>query len=308
MSKCPHVVDFDAVLGDLTSKLTSLRNIIYSIKVVEGVSDTAIWSEYRIQLMMILFLNYVFRTLSVNLEATIANEFIELTVKNNLGIEQKWKGKTDLKCTHPASPDIKDATATLEIKVPFNTSDPRLYHSKALQPKQQLLGQAMGLRSKLSYLTDIISVSVMHHLNDSYHLSQSVTDAEKYCLRLMLMCCGDLGRDEWTNLMQPCNEEVDLMEEDDVEHQTSDDSSIPKLPNNLSVPATAAGPFTRSPKKVDGGHKLHDVACSSFGDENGEARELQLAEYADMLRCEAKCQDRRYLGFDELQQHNCLKS
>ena len=64
------------------------------------------------------------------------------------------------------------AAATFEKKVPFADNGSRLHHSKALQPKQQLLGQAIGLLQELddtnahtlSYLTDIFAICVMYHV------------------------------------------------------------------------------------------------------------------------------------------------
>lgn len=301
-SKFPSL-DFDAVLDDLTLKLTCLRNIIYSIKVIDCVCDCAVWNGLRLQCMMMLFLNYTFEVCSVDLVAMATNnDEIELTVIDTGGGEAIWKGETVLKCSRQASTDISGATATLEMKVPSSKSG--LYQSKALQPKQQLLGQPMGLRSKLSYLTDIFSVCVMSHPNDRYYLSERVTDAKKFCLRLLLMCCGDFSSDDWIALMQDNTPLVDLYDEDDAEHQISNDPSVSDFLTNRSGTAAAAGPVTSSRTKVDAGHKMHDVACNDFGEEY----ERRLAEYADMLRWEAKCLGRSYLGFDELQHHNGLKS
>lgn len=137
-------------------------------------------SKSRIQCMMMLFLNYTFKTFFVNLVAIAAkNDEIELMVTNHEEIEEKWKGTTDLKCCHQSSSDIREATATLEMKVPSDIPDPRLYNSKG-----QLLGQAMGLKSRLSYLPDIFSVPVMTiiHLNERYYLSERAIDEKKFCL------------------------------------------------------------------------------------------------------------------------------
>ena len=225
-SKFPSL-DFENVLENFTSKLIRLRNIIYSIKVVGGISDGAVWNEMRIQCMMMLFLNYIFDVCFVDFVVTAANnDEIELQVIDIDDQPAVWKGTTDLKCSHRESTAISEATATLEMKMPFNNSDPRLFKSKALQPKQQLLGQAMGLNSKLSYLTDIFAVSVMYHLNEGYYLSERVTDARKFCLRLLLMRCGDLSSEEWISLMDNDTCPVDLSDDDGAEQQVSSDSSV----------------------------------------------------------------------------------
>ena len=88
------------------------------------------------------------------------------------------------------------------------------------------------------------------------------------------MCCGDLSSDEWITLKQDDTSPVDLNCEDDAEHQVLND----------------------------------DVACASFGYEKEEVHELRLAEYADVLRWEAKCLGRNYLGYDEIRHHNSVKS
>jgi hypothetical protein len=62
---------FDILMADLTIKLTKLRSIIYSIKVV-NVSKRAVWKETRIQSMMQLFLNYTFKAWYGNLTTIIA--------------------------------------------------------------------------------------------------------------------------------------------------------------------------------------------------------------------------------------------
>ena len=85
-------------------------------------------------------------------------------------------------------------------------------------------------------------------------------------------------------------------------------TSIPGFLAYRSVTATVAGRVTRSQTKVDGDHKMRDVACGTFGYEEEEAHERRLAGYADVLRWEAKCLGYNYLGFDELQHHNSLMS
>ena len=167
-SKLPFL-DFDVVLLDLIEKLMRLRNIIYSIKVAKNLIDGAVWSEMRIQCMMMLFLNYTFSVCCNDLTATAANRNeIELKVPGDEDhLDAIWKGYADLKCSHRDSTDFEESIATLEMKVPFNVSGSKLFKSKALQPKQQLLGQAMGVKqeherpSDLSFLTDIVAISVL---------------------------------------------------------------------------------------------------------------------------------------------------
>jgi hypothetical protein len=303
-------IEFDAVLIDLTMKLTQLRTIIYSINWVDGASDSAVWSENRIQCMMILFLNYTFKACNVLIVATAANtDAIELKVTNQDNVEVEWNGYADLKCSSPElSLDVFEAVATLEMKVPFNPSDPRLYHSKALQPKQQLLGQAMGLLQSsgrpyvISYLTDIVALSVMHHVKGKAYLSKRVTDAKAFCLRLLLMCCG-LGTDEWADLLgQVDTTAVEIDDEDDPIPSASSGSSVS---NPLANRRTEiADIHTRSQNKSGGNnHKKHNV-CDTFGYEEEEVHQRRLADITNGRRWEAKCSGFKYLGVDEMKWHD----
>ena len=145
-----------------------------------------------------------------------------------------WKGCTDLKCVRGTSTEINSATATLEMKVPFNSHDPRLYHSTAIQPKQQLLGYAMGLlRShkridNLSYLTDCFALSVMYHVEGKAWLSKRVIDAKAFCLRILLMCC-DLSTDEWRCLIPADSDCVDIGDDEDDEASSTSSKPTPTL-------------------------------------------------------------------------------
>lgn len=295
-----------------------LRNIIYSIKVAKNIIDGAVWSEMRIQCMMMLFLNYTFSVCCNDLIATAANRNdIELKVAGDEDhLDAIWKGSADLKCSHRDSTDFEESIATLEMKVPFNVSGSKLFKSNALQ-QQQLLGQAMGVKqeherpSDLSFLTDIVAISVMYRCGNEYYLSERVTDAKGYCLRLLLLCCGDLSSAEWSNLISDDTVAVDLSDEDDVDHHFTQDSSDHKLEADRSATKAATGPVTRSKAKGAGdgasGNRIHDVKCGFFGF-GEDAHYRRLAEMTAMLRWEAKCLGHQYLGFEEIQQHNSLIS
>jgi hypothetical protein len=317
---------FIILMTDLTLKLTHLRSIIYSIKWVDDVSSAAVWSENRIQCIMELFLNYTLKAWygdPTTIEATAANapvieNLIEFTVTNPDGIEVTWKGYSDLKCCHPGSPNICDAVATVEMKVPFANSDPRLFHSKALQPKQQLLGQAIGLLQAssfdhtLSYLTDIFAISVMYHIQGKAYLSKRVTDAKAFCLRLLLMCC-EISSSEWDSLLSAGMGTVDL--DDDLttlSEQTHDmelSGASSSCLSNFKSNNQAAGPTIRSKaarNRGDGHQKTTKgiVACGTIGCEEEEAHQRRLADITNVRRWEARCFGNRYLDFDELQKHN----
>jgi hypothetical protein len=317
---------FDNLIEDLATKLTHLRSIIYSIKTVGNVSTTVVWKEMRIQSMMQLFLNYTFKAWYGNLTtivATAANgknneNTIEFRETNPNGEEVVWRGCSDVKCCRPDSFNICDAVATVEMKVPFAFSDPKLFRSKALQPKQQLLGQAIGLlrasnrTHNLSYLTDIFAISVMYHIQGKAYLSRRVTDAKASCLRLLLMCC-DISSDEWNSLLQAGMGTVDL--DDDLEtlsEQTHgldlSDASSSCIPNSQAN-NQAAGPNTRSRaagNRGDGHQKTTKVkvAYGTIGCEEEEAHERRLTDITNVRRWEARCLGIRYLDFDELQHHN----
>ena len=299
--------DFDNILKDLILKLTQLRSILYSIKKLSLVRTTAVWSELTVQCMLMLFLNYTFAALGSHIQARAAN-----TLQINLidGSLKTWKGMTDLTCAHKEEVSIEKAVATLELKVPFNQSNSTLYESKAVRPKQQLLGQAMGLRQMskghsptyhLSYLTDIFALSVMYHVERKACLSTRVSDAKAFCLRLLLMCCG-LNRDELESLIPAVMTNVDLEEEDDAESPTLKN---PDTSNPLADQSDASvRSVTRSQTKYDGDHRKRGISFGTFGDEEEEAHEQRLADIADVLRWEAKCLGYVYLGIEEMRGHN----
>ena len=141
-----------------------------------------------------------------------------------------------------------------------------------------------------------------------------MTDAKGYCLRLLLLCCGDLSSAEWSDLISGDTVAVDLSDEDDVDHHFTQDSSNLKPDADRSATAAATGPVTRSKAKGAGdgarGNRIHDVICCffGFGEDEEDAHYRRLAEMTAMLRWEAKCLGHQYLGFDEIQQHNSLIS
>ena len=114
---------------------------------------------------------------------------IELDVMTD-GVPVHWSGFTDLKCCHAGSTSIHDAVATIEMKKPFAKKG--LFQTPALQPKQQLIGQALALMQKnpcaykLSFLTDLFALSVMYHVDGRLYLSRRVSDGKSLCLRLLL--------------------------------------------------------------------------------------------------------------------------
>jgi hypothetical protein len=304
-------LDFDLFLPDLTEKLKSLRSIIYSVKSIGGLRKSLVWSENTIQMMMRLFLNYTFDKCQCHMIASSANRgeinAIELTVTAPDASTTVWNGFTDLKCCMESTMDINGAISTLEMKVPFDSSG--LYRSAAPRPKQQFIGEAMGLLQgspncayNLSYLTDIFAQSVMYYTGVEAYLSNRVTDANEFCLQLLLMCCGDLSSDDWKGLMLADTViPIDFIvsNEDDIVSNEDDTVSNPEV--------ASRGPTTRSQTIGGGGHK-GNVACGTFGCKQEEAHERRLADFADMQRWEAKCEGFQYLGFEEMQQHNSIMS
>jgi hypothetical protein len=119
----------------------------------------------------------------------------------------------------------------------------------------------------------------MYHLENKAYLSERVTEVNAFCLRLLLMCCGDLSLGEWESLMLADTLTAALSDEDDT-------VSLASI--NL------------------GDHKGH-VACGTFGCDE-DAHEQRLADAADALRWEAKSDGVKYLGYHEMEQHNSLMS
>ena len=294
------------VLSDLTDKLTQLRSIIHSITWVDGVSDDARWSESRIQCMMMLFLNHTLKVCADHMEATAANaDEIYLRLDYD-GTTVTWNGHADLKCCNCQKTDNDEADATFEMKVPFGRDG--LYRSQAPQPKQQLLGQAMGLRQassasriyNLLYLTDIFALSVMYYIEGKAYLSKCVTDAKAFCLRLLLMC-HNFSPDEWNTLILAGASAVDI---------EMVDSNVSPINSNRSNTRAHGytGPVTRSKTNSDGNENARRVIHGTFGCEEEEAQERRQADIAHVLRWEAKCLGYKYLEDHEMKQHNSIVS
>jgi len=265
--------------------------------------------------MMQLFLNYTFKAWYGDsndaLEATAANsDLIQFSVIEPGGNQVNWRGYSDLKCcSRDDDCDINAATATVEMKVPFTTS---LYHSKALQPKQQLLGQAIGLMQQgnhertLSYLTDIFAISIMHYVGGAAHLSSRVTDAKSFCLRILLMCCK-LSQNECTTLTARKVVLVDLTSD-----ETDEDRELPAHVGVRTRSMKAQQDNQRAAKKTetkkDDNDKENDappeeeVVYGIIGCDEEEEHERRLVDLTNALRWEARCLGRSYLGVEELQQ------
>ena len=307
-SKFPSI-NFHQVLNDFTVKLSQLRSIIYWC--INSIDDCVSMSEMRVQCIFQLFLTDLFKACAPSMEVSAANhDLIELRVTNRDGQEVQWNGFTDLKCTNNDTTEIKTATATIEMKLPFNQKG--LYKTAAMQPKQQLLGYAMGLNEmtlielghaeyKLSYLTDLFAISVMYYIDNKAYVSERVTDAKGYCLRLLLMCCGDLSVMEWAELLGVEAQPIIVEDINDTVHPPSNigPSAYPS--------ATARGPVTCSLNNC-GGTVEKQVARGTFRCEEEEKRERDLAEYTHAMRWQAKLQGYKYLGFDDMSQHSSIMS
>ena len=107
--------------------------------------------------MMQLFVTYVFQKWNVGntspLHVGPAN--IDSLVIDFKELSVAWRGKTDLYCFRDGlDGKIYNSKAVIEMKVPFDSDS--LFHSKALQPKQQLLGQSIGLFRKKGKKTVVL--------------------------------------------------------------------------------------------------------------------------------------------------------
>ena len=308
--KIPSLDDF---LPDLEVKLAKLRSILYSIKLVEDVATNAVWHEGRVQCIMELFLNYTFETCASNLEARAANkDLIEFSIENVNNVKEKWSGFPDLKCCIKTGDydDIHKAVSTLEMKVPFGNFEPKLYHSKAMQPKQQLLGQAIGLLSDrpytLSYLTDMFAISVMHFVPGKALLSSRVTCARTFCLFLLLMCC-EISVADFDSLVSArtmC--EVDLEDEEETEGMVESAAVGGDHATGLARRGGNPGPVTRSHrqagKRCDAGLDSSGLVCGSLDCDEEAEHNRRLADITNIFRWEAKALGYTYFGPDELRQ------
>jgi hypothetical protein len=301
------------IIKDISEKLAQIRSIFFSITRIDNLASNATWSEIRVQCIMQLFLNYIFKMWfdGVDIVVTAANEnLIELIVVDKNGAKVKWSGYSDIKCT-PVGVNILQAYAIIEMKVPLNAKS--LFHSKALGPKQQLLGQTMGLLQqsntestfKLSFLTDMFALSVMHHVSGQVHLASRVTDEKGFCLRLLLMFC-DLESLDLTGLMRNdvgavCITEEELLSEDSLLPESKEDV----FPSSEILPPAKCSRCD-SEKKDRSGNENNAALCFSFGYDYEAAREEWLDTILSVRRWEAKCLGINYLGFDELQGLNSL--
>jgi hypothetical protein len=297
-------VPFVEILETLTARLTNLRSIIYSGKWVTGISNV-VWSEMRLQALMELFLNDMFDVCGSALIATGANsEAIEFTVDN-----VSWRGFTDIKCCQmETSLNLEVAEATLEMKVAFSPHSSRLFHSEAVGPKQQLFGQAFGLLTNerthvLSYLTDIIALSIMYYVEGVAYLSERVTDEKAFCLRLMLQCC-DLSTKDWSALLPAegtCSN-VSLSD-DEVVSQAGASSSG----GGATRQSAMLQRQTRSMSSADGASGKENSAGTyhTLGCEAQDTSERRMADICSLQVWEAKCFSRGvpYLGIDALNAH-----
>jgi hypothetical protein len=223
---------FDDFLLDLTEQLDKLRSIIYCRYIL---CSKRLWNETtHIQPMMQLFITYLLKKWNVdeNARLNVAPANLDkLSIKFS-EVSINWSGKTDLYCfSNDSEDDIYNSKAVFEMKVPFDRKS--LFHSKALQSKQQLLGQSVGLfrkqpktenRHTKSYLTDIFAISMLCYIKDVVYLAERVVDSKSFCLRLLLMCC-ELTNEEWEKLLPKdlCDVELD---KDIDEHGDVDDRSL----------------------------------------------------------------------------------
>lgn len=289
---------FDEMLDRCTANLTKLRSIIYSAKWVEGIDNTAAWTELRLQAFMQLFLKDMFASWDSNLTALGANDD---EIEFELG-GVKWKGYTDIMCCpRDGMPYVSLSTSNTEMKVAFAPHSSRLYHSEARGPKQQLLGQAIGLLTAgkthvLSYLTDIIAMSVMYHVKGVAFLSERVTGAKACCLRLMLQCLN-IDINDWSGLLPKQDDMVDMAIDDDEEEQEHRD--VPGCSATRGQhPHTRCMDFAAgADDKENPGGKCHKLGC-----EEQDARERRMADISNLKVWEAKCSSHGvpYLGFDAL--------
>ena len=308
-------VDFEDTLSGLVASLSQLRHLVFSTAWVPGMSEHA-WPEKRLQCMMALFLNSTFNAWygdqQTTLSASSANgDLIEL--RTDSGVE--WNGYADLKCGPPGA-DIYSATATFEMKVAMGNADPRLYHSKALQPKQQTLGQAIGRFQhkperrfhSLSYLTDIFAIAVLYHIEGKAYLSQRVTEPEQFCLRVLLMCC-ELSESKWKGLLPSAHDCAAVQLEEDAGDvgtdtqpgarqafgESASSSAAPGTCNRVRTAQSSLGILSQSGVEMYSG---------TFDLDDEEAHQRRLEELSMIRRWEAKCRGEAYLGCSELSRHS----
>lgn len=332
---------FEDFLNNVSGKLVKLRAIISSIQWLPDISSTAVWKESRVQCLLQLFIQDFMQSWfggHTGLDAHAANRNpIELNIEPT---NTCWKGYSDLKICTSVSTDINDAAAVIEVKVPFAPSDPRLYHSKALQPKQQVLGQAMGLLQQnqqspprqdiLCYLTDVMAISVLYYYNNGEkkcaYLSQRVTDAREFCLRLALVCCN-FTHGEWIAQVQASGiptTDVDLSAHEEgrdsggrtvvlggttcdgtavAAHNSTGDGATVDNVDGSATGKTACGGAQRDMT----GYGAHNALVCGFDDFEEEENEDRLNDITNILRWEAKCKGFGFLGTDELKRKRSVE-
>jgi hypothetical protein len=129
--------DFHDFLSDLVEKLAELRAVTYSITWVVGLIREPVWAESRLQMLLLLFLEYAHdgwhRCGGTRLRASSATSHkIKLEVDDLSGNPTVYKGFADIQVVRDSSED--PPLATFELKVPFGKGSPRLYKSEALSP------------------------------------------------------------------------------------------------------------------------------------------------------------------------------
>jgi len=219
-----------------------------------------------------------------------------------------WKGYTDIMTCRVGEMQYVDcAVSTIEMKVPFALHSSRLFHSGAAAPKQQLLGQAVGLLQTsterthvLCYLTDIIALSVMYHVPGFAYLSERVVDARAFCLRLMLQCC-DVTTEEWKTLLP--SEDSAVVQVSLIDDVEIEEAACAARPRSRAVQSSSHHHATRSMgSATPSGKTKSDVSCYMLGCEQQDARERRIADITNLQVWEAKCFSRGvpYLGVDAL--------
>jgi hypothetical protein len=290
--------DFAAFMSDLETKLDEVRAIVFSISWVEGTFDNAVWPESRLQMLLQLFLDYMFKawfgeTSSTLLRASSATDYdIQLTVQSDSGGEDvEYAGHSDIRVDMNSGANSFPEN-TVELKVAFGTGNSRLYHSEASPAKQQFLCQSMGLLQmsgkscSLSYLTDLMAISVLHLrtgdenlMAGQAHLSKRVTDGRQYCLLLLLMCF-EVRESDWTSLGADHNSLLVVLDDEEAASTTGFEEKIVNKPSSKHN--------TRSGKGGGEAGSGRSRTLIPIVDGNEEAEERRLANILTMNRWQAE--------------------
>ncbi|KAJ1398874.1 hypothetical protein B484DRAFT_252334 [Ochromonadaceae sp. CCMP2298] len=303
--------DFMAFMSDLETKLDELRAIVYSIFWVDGTEDNAVWPESRLQKLLQLFLDYMFKawfgeTSSTLLSASSATTYnIQLTVHPDSGGEDvEYAGHSDIRVDMQSGADSFPENI-VELKVAFSTGNSRLYHSEASPAKQQFLCQSMGLLQmsgkpcSLSYLTDLMAISVLHlrageeiPMAGQAHLSNRVTDRRQYCLLLLLMCF-EVSESDWTSLGADHNSLSVFLDDEEAASTTGFEEKI--------VNKSSSKHNTRSGKGRGEAGSGRSRTLIPIVDADEEAGDRRLADILNMNRWQAKRTGVPFLCQKELQ-------